>query len=153
MKLLGTFRCAIAAATIAVTAVPTLAQDKSPPATAEKVRTEITEAMDAIARYSEQKRDEALVDVRDALTKLDAEIARHEQVLRENWAEMSDAARENARTRVQELREARNELGERYGALQAGAKDAWEELKTGFANAWVAFSKKWNAPDNKDQAK
>jgi hypothetical protein len=57
-----------------------------------------------------------------------AELERREQSLRDNWAEMSDSARETAQARLRELREARNTLGERYGALQSGTNSAWEVL-------------------------
>ena len=91
-------------------------------------------------------------NAREALNKLDAEIERREQALRENWAEMSDAARETARARLQDLREARNRLGERYGALQTGTSDAWDELKTGFSDSWTAFSDAWSAADEEAPA-
>jgi len=61
---------------------------------------------------------------------------------------MSDSARETARARLQELREARNRLGERYGALQAGTSSAWDELTAGFADAWDAFTEAWSAADD-----
>lgn len=73
--------------------------------------------------------DRMKAKAREALNRLDAEIERHEQALRENWVEMSDAARETAQARLRDLREARNTLGERYGTLQAGTSDAWDELR------------------------
>lgn len=115
--------------------------------TSEEVRTEISEAFDAIADYTAQERDEALADAEAALADLDAEIARREQALRENWSEMSASARARARDQLAELRAARNRLGERYGALQAGAESAWDELKEGFGDAWDAFSAAWEEED------
>jgi len=136
----------LAAAAVCV-ALPALAQDNTDMTTSDEVRTEISEAMDAIAAYSEQQSDEALTEAREALNSLDAEIERREQALRENWAEMSDTAREAAQARLRDLRQARNRLGERYGALQSGASSAWDELKTGFSDAWNAFSEAWTAAD------
>ena len=129
-------------------AIPAAAQEEEPLTTPDEVRTEISEAMEAVADYSAQERDAALTEAREALDRLDAEIERREQALRENWADMSDAARENARERLNDLREARNELGERYGALQAGTRDAWEELRAGFADAWSTFSDAWETADD-----
>ena len=143
-----TFFTMLRAAVIAVLlAVPAAAQDVDALTTAEDVRTEISEAMHAIAAYSEQERDQALAEAREALNRLDAEIERREQALRENWAEMSDAVRETAEARLRDLRQARNRLGERYGALQSGTSNAWDELKTGFSDAWAAFSEAWRAAD------
>lgn len=148
MRHLATLRGMVAAAALACVAVPALAQDNSTAhTTTDDVRAEISEAMTAIVNYSEQERDQALASAREALTRLDIEIERREQALRENWADMSDSARETTRARVQDLREARNVLGERYGALQTGTSSAWDELKAGFSDAWTAFSKKWNAAD------
>jgi phage-related tail protein len=128
-------------------ALPAAAQETETVTTAEEVRAEISEAMDAIASYSEQERDEALAEARAALDRLDAEIQRRERALRQNWSEMSEATRETTEARLGDLRQARNRLGERYGALEAGASSAWDELKTGFSDAWSAFSEAWRAAD------
>ncbi len=152
MKLFAKLRGAVVAAAIACIAVPALAQDEEAATTADDVRAEITEAMDAIANYSEQESERAQAEAREALDELDAEIERREQALRERWAEMSDSARETARARLQDLREARNRLGERYGALQAGTSSAWDELKAGFSDAWDAFTEAWSAADDEASA-
>jgi len=34
------------------------------------------------------------------------------------------------------LRESRNVLGERYGALETGTRSAWDTLKEGFSGTW-----------------
>jgi len=145
-------RGAVLAAPVALLALSAVAQDTDAQdtdalTTAAEVRAEISEAMDAIAAYSEQERDQALTQAREALNRLDAEIERREQALRENWAEMSEQARETARGTLQDLREARNELGERYGALEAGASNAWDELKAGFSDAWNELDEAWTAAD------
>lgn len=139
----------IAALCAAMSAIslPAAAQGTDALVTSDEVRTEINEAMEAVASYAEQERDQALTEARQALTQLDAEIERREQALRESWSDMSDATRETARQQLHDLREARNRLGERYGALQAGASDAWDELKSGFSDAWTAFSKAWTDAD------
>jgi chromosome segregation ATPase len=143
------YAMSFSAAAVALSfAIPAAAQEEEPLTTPDEVRTEISEAMEAVADYSAQERDAALTEAREALDRLDAEIERREQALRENWADMSDAARESARERLNDLREARNELGERYGVLQAGTRDAWEELRAGFADAWSAFSDAWETADD-----
>ncbi|MFP4045027.1 MAG: hypothetical protein ACLFTP_10765 [Rhodosalinus sp.] len=124
------------------------AQDPKAQTTADEVRAEIAEAMNAVSDYSAQERDQALIRARAALDRLDAEIERREQALRENWAEMSRSSRETAEARLRDLRDARNRLGERYGALQAGASSAWDELSSGFSNAWTDVSEAWSAADD-----
>lgn len=86
MNLLVKLRGAVVAAAIACVAVPALAQDDEATITAEDVRAEIAEAMDAIANYSEQESERAQAEAREALDQLDAEIERREQALRESWA-------------------------------------------------------------------
>ncbi|MCF3974701.1 hypothetical protein [Paracoccus salsus] len=149
MSFLDTLRVAGVAALLAL---PAAAQDAESLTTADEVRAEISEAMDAIGSYSEQEREQALAEAREALDRLDAEIDRREQALRENWAEMSEAARKTAEARLRDLRQARNRLGERYGALESGASSAWDELKTGFSDAWGAFSEAWSAADEDSSA-
>lgn len=138
---------AVLAAGVAFSGLPAAAQDTDAVTSSEEVRAEISQAMDAIAAYSEQEGEQAVADARAALDRLDAEIEAREQALREGWAEMSEEARETARAQLRNLREARNRLGERFGALQAGTTSAWDELKSGFSDAWNAFSEAWVAAD------
>jgi DNA repair exonuclease SbcCD ATPase subunit len=145
MDAIATMRGLLAASLLACLAAGVAAQDGEAFTTAEEVRAEIGEAMEAVTEYSAQERDQALAEAREALDRLDAVIERREQALRENWDEMSEEARETARAQMETLRDARNRLGERYGALQAGASSAWGELKEGFADAWGAFSDAWGS--------
>lgn len=115
--------------------------------TAEDLRREVSEAMEAIASYSAQQRDEALSKAREAMDRLDVEIERREATLRENWAEMSERSRELASARLQDMRQARQQLAEQYGGLASGSASAWTELRQGFSNAWSAFSDAWRAAD------
>jgi len=152
MTFLMTLRAGALAVGIAAFALSSAAQDTGALTTTDDVRFEISQAMEAIAAYSEQERDQALAGARAAMTGLDAEIERREEAVRENWAEMSDATRDTARARLRDLREARNRLSERYGALETGASGAWDELKSGFSNAWGAFSEAWSAADENEPA-
>lgn len=143
-----TLKTALAATAIAALGTLATAQETPPGLTTSKeVRAEISEAMDAIGDYSAQQRDEALTRARYALQRFDAEIERREQVIRENWNAMSDEARETATETMQDLRSARNAVGESFGALQAGGADAWDELKTGLSDAWDALSTTWEKAD------
>ncbi|WP_420403882.1 hypothetical protein [Nisaea sp.] len=135
------------AAALTAGAAPAIASETAPFVTAKEVRTEISESMDAIAKYTAQERKQAVAEAEAAMNKLDAEIDRRGQALRENWAEMSESARETAQEGIEELQAARNELGERYGALKAGTADAWEDLKSDFTQAWNSFSETWKSAD------
>lgn len=152
MNCLKALRALPLAALLAVAALPASAQDDADLTTAKEVRTEISEAMGAIADYTAQERDQAIAAGSDALDRLDAEIDRRGQALREHWADMSESARETAQESLEDLRAARNELGERYGALKAGTADAWGDLKSEFTEAWESFSDTWSEADKSAQS-
>jgi negative regulator of genetic competence, sporulation and motility len=126
------------------------AQQSNELVTKEEVKADISEAIQAIKEYTVQEKDKALAAARDALAKLDAEIARRESALRDSWANLENDAREEYAEEVEELQAARNRLSERVGALEAGTTDAWSELKTGFVNAYDAFKARWNEADSDD---
>lgn len=121
-------------------------------ASGEEVRKEVSEAMEAIRGYTADRRDEAAAEIDEALTKLDAAIDRQETRLRENWDEMSEAARREAAEAAAELRRQRNRLAEWDGALKHGAQSAWDELKTGFSNAYDELRSAWEDADRKSEA-
>ncbi len=112
---------------------------------ADQVQEEATEAMQALAEYSAQERDQALSAAREAMAQLDQEIDAREETLREQWADMSKSAREQAKVSLAQLRDTRNALGERYGALESGMDSAWDELKAGFAAAYEEVVKAWES--------
>lgn len=143
-------RAAAFAIVVMAGSVPALAQQTDELITSDEVKADVSQAMDAVRAYTVQQRDEALVTAREGLVKLDAEIERREKALRENWAELDEATREEYSATVSSLRAARNELGERVGALQTGSADAWAELKQGFANAYDAFESRWREADTDD---
>src|SRR6056297_102603 len=95
--------------------LPVRAAETAKPATSAEVRKEITEAMEAIARYSATKRDEALERANKALSELDEELEQREQKLRQRWNEMSESAQAEARETSNELAQRRRELAEWYG--------------------------------------
>lgn len=131
--------------TLLLAATPALAD---PLRTPTDVRNEIGEALQAVSQFAAEERDEAVAAARRGLSRLDAEIIRRRTALRENWGEMSEAARADAATAIDALQMARNRLGERLGALEAGAGSAWDDLKTGFADAYGTLSDVWSDEDS-----
>lgn len=140
-------RTIFSASCVACLATVSIAESPAGLTTEEEVRSEVSEAMVAVANYAEQERDAALTQAQSALVQLDAAIEAREQDLREGWSDMTDEAQDAARARMKDLRDARNVLGERYGALEAGSAGAWVELKDGFGNAWDAFIEAWDNAD------
>ena len=103
---------------------------------AEEVEQEVKEAMRAIRSFSAQQKDDAVARAEQALKKLDAQIDRMEERLREEWSDLDRAARQKSRATLQRLREQRNELAEWYGGMKHGSMDAWERLKEGFLKSY-----------------
>lgn len=106
----------------------------------EEVRTSVAEAMEVIAAYSEAQREAAVAEARSALDQMDAAVATRQQEMREAWAGLTEAAREDANARLAELQSALIDLAERVGTLQAGTDRAWVELNEGIMAAWDELS-------------
>lgn len=115
--------------------------------TTQEVRDEIGDAFAAVGDYAAQERKQALASAREAMQQLDAEIDRRQEALRENWADLSAAARERGRATLRDLQQARYRIGERYGALEAGADSAWDDLKQGFVDAYGQLKAYWTEED------
>ena len=103
---------------------------------AEEVEEEVAEAMRAIRSFSAEQKDDAVAQAKQALKKLDAQIDRMEQQMRDGWSDLDRAARQKSRAALQRLREQRNELAEWYGGMKHGSLDAWERLKEGFLKSY-----------------
>jgi hypothetical protein len=61
---------------------------------------------------------------------------------------MSEQARQKASSTTKELKQKRTELAEWYGGLKHGSKNAWEEIKAGFSQAYTEMKKAWENADN-----
>lgn len=139
---------AILATSLAAPTVALAAQEQEAATiSADQVQEEAAQAMQALANYTAQERDQALSAARKAMQQLDQQIDQREDALRDQWADMSTAAREQAKASLAQLRQTRNALGERYGALESGMDSAWNELRDGFTSAYEAVVEAWNATD------
>jgi flagellin-specific chaperone FliS len=132
-----------AGAAALVAAMPLAGSASSDAVTRGEVQKEVKEAMDAIKNYTYEKREDALQRAKKALGELDAELARREEKLSQDWSEMSELARERARETSAELRQRRQELAEWYGGMKHGSQRAWDEIKSGFTDAYAELKKAW----------
>ena len=112
--------------------------------TVDDVQAELSEAYTAIGKFTLQERDDALSAVDDTLIRIDGEIDLLEQRARQNWADMSQAARNRTTAVMLRLRIRRNRLGEMYGALRFGADAAWNDLTIGLTRAWQDLEAAWD---------
>lgn len=92
-----------------------------------------------IKGYTVTQRDAAVKSAKAALDELDASIQRLERKLESDWDKMDEAARRKARAALDALRRQRNEVAEWYGGLKHSSKEAWDEVKNGFAKSYDAL--------------
>jgi hypothetical protein len=117
-------------------------------ATTKDVKQETLEAIEAIKKYSIEKKDKAVREVKVVLEDLDARIDRMQIRLEKKWDEMDQASREKAANTIQALRKKRNELSEWYGGLKHSSADAWEEVKNGFVKGYEALANAFDKAEN-----
>lgn len=108
--------------------------------TATDVGKKLDAAGTAIKDYSVEQRDEAVKNARVALDNLDARINRLAADIDSKWDQLDASARKKAYESMDKLRKERNDAAEWVGALKHSSKEAWDEVKNGFAKSYEALS-------------
>lgn len=134
-------------AALLVACPPGIAQTTDDSATAGDIQQETRELLDALASYGADQRDKAVEKTAAAMEALDKRIDTLQQRIDDNWDDMSAAARQKSRESLKALRKQRIAVAEWYGALKSGSADAWERIKTGFSDAYEAFTDAWRSTD------
>jgi hypothetical protein len=111
------------------------ARNDDEPARREQLKKELREAMDALASYSVERREEAIAGAQKATAALDAEMARLQERMDLGVRRMSQAARDRSRLSMDDLHRRRTDLAEWMGGLRHGSATAWDEVKRGFARS------------------
>ncbi len=116
---------------------PVWPQEGNETARLDEVQTEFSDAFDAIAAYSVDRRDAALDALRNAFSGIDDQIEVLDDRARNAWSQMSDATRQRTAAALRDLRDRRNDLSEAFGALSQGAGSAWDDLMAGVRAGWA----------------
>lgn len=116
--------------------------------TSKDVKQETMEAIEAIKKYSIEKKDKAVREVKVVLEDLDTRIDRMQSRIENKWNEMDQASRESARKTIQALRKKRNELSEWYGGMKHSSADAWDHVKEGFVEGYEAVANAFDKAEN-----
>ena len=119
------------------------ATSSSDTVTGEDIKKETQDLLHTLQQYTVDQRDQAVKEADQALKKLDERIDKLESRVDNNWDKMTQAARQKARDNLQLLRQQRNELAEWYGGFKYSSKNAWEQMKKGFTDAYQAMSDSW----------
>ncbi len=130
------FLVIITAVVFAMGSVSFAAQSSTQEKGTKDVKEKVTEAVQAIEKYSVKQRDEAVKKAKAALDDLDTRIDDLESRLDEKWGQLDQAARQKARTTLTALRKERNEVAEWYGGLKHSSGNAWEAVKKGFVKSY-----------------
>lgn len=113
--------------------IPTLHADDT---SAKDVGRKLDEAGAAIKDYTVEQRDEAVSNAKAALDDLDARIERLAADIDARWEKLDAGARKKAYDSIKSLRRERNDVAEWMGALKHSSKEAWGEVKEGFAKSY-----------------
>ncbi len=119
------------------------AQSGNDTVTAQDVKKETQELINTLQQYTVEQRDQAVKETEQAIKKLDGRIDELETRVDDNWDNMTQAARQKARANLKALRKQRNELAEWYGSFKKSSAGAWEQMKKGFSDAYLALSDSW----------
>lgn len=115
---------------------------------AEDIKQETAQLLQALENYGAEQRDEALARSRTALENLDRRIETLESMMLEKWGDMDQAAREQARASLQALREQRTRVAEWYGSMKSSSAGAWGHIKEGFTKAYRALDEAWEKSEH-----
>jgi hypothetical protein len=110
---------------------------------AENIKQETAELLEALKAYSTEQRDAAVEQSRVALENLDQRIDALEIQMLDQWDDMDQATRTRTRDSLQALREQRTNVAEWYGSLKSSSADAWEQIKQGFSAAYQTLNEDW----------
>ncbi len=141
--LVGTiiFAALLITATTVVRANQTGGTDTSTQTTAKEVKKEWAEAVDAIKGYSLDQRDAALNKADALLISMDSQIEKLESQAQNEWKDLKGDAKANRQAALKSMRQQRAELSEWYGGMKHSSEEAWEEVRTGFVNAFSTLDK------------
>jgi hypothetical protein len=109
----------------------------------EEVKRETRELLQSLKAYGADQRDEAIEHASAALENRDKRIEVLDQKLVDQWDQMDQAARDNARATLNSLRQQRTRVAEWYGGMKSSSVGAWGQMKQGFSSAYRALHEAW----------
>lgn len=98
---------------------------------AEKVKKETVEAVDAAGVYASEKKEEFTARVKGNLDEIDREI----EALKKQTESKSSEVRDATKKKLQELEAKRKVVNERYQSLEKSTGKAWTRMKAGLEKA------------------
>ncbi len=134
-------RLAIAMIGLALISAPAAAEkggDTGASPTAE-LQQESADALDALADFSAEQKEQAADTARGLVERLDQRIQALRRDLENNWDDMDEARRRRQEAMIESLARQRDELKDQLSGLAERSGAAWEELKSGFVRSYRAL--------------
>lgn len=129
-----------------LTATPVSADNDQP--TLEELSKNAQALTDKLQDYTDAQREDAIRSISKTLKALDKRIDALDSELEENWDDMSEATRENAKESLEALQAQREKVAQWYERLKDSSSIAWSSVRKDFSDAYEAFSDAWlNAED------
>jgi len=124
-----------------VASVSMAAHHEGQKTTASDVKEDAMETYDALKSYTLEQRNEAVIFAQKKINKLDVRIAEMRKTVNEKWQDMSKATQEKTRETLDTLSKEREDLAEWLGGIRYSSKEAWEDVKKGFADSYDRMEK------------
>ncbi len=118
------------------TSVAIAAHHEDQKTTASDVKEEAMETYDVLESYTLEQRNEAMDVAQKKIDKLDSRISEMQKIVDDKWQDMSKATQKKTRETLKSLRKKREDLAEWLGGVRYSSKEAWEEVKKGFADSY-----------------
>lgn len=104
-------------------------------------------SLEALQRYSAEKRDQAVAQAHELMDALDRRIASLRERADEQWSEMSEAAREKMQASLRALEDEREALGRAFDSLGESSAQTWEDVKAGFIDSYRTLREHFQATE------
>lgn len=106
---------------------------------ADEVKTEMSEAADALGNYSVEQKDAAMAHAKAKIDELNTKIDAYEEKMKGKWGETKTATSENYDKSIAALKEQRDSLVQWYDKMHDASPEAWEEVQKGFSDSYSAL--------------
>lgn len=109
------------------------------------VKQETRDLLVSLKSYTAEQKDEAMAAIRAGLDKMDQRIDTLQAKVDQQWDSMDAAARASAHDSLAALKRQRVATAEWYGYLKDSSAESWDDLKTGFVDAYEEPGEAWSS--------
>lgn len=111
--------------------------------TFEDVKQEAHALFEVIGDYTHDRRVALVETSRETLQGIDDSIVELNAQVRDDWGQMSDTVKADARASMDNLHQRRLAVAERLGALEQSSAASWRDVRAGFSAAFADLQLAW----------